>query len=64
MREYNVNNPSRRTSTAYFYFRYKTMQQKESRQNPCKKLEKNSLDAWEKRIEKFTKNIPSVESNI
>jgi len=56
--------PPGRTSTAYFTFVINNAAERIPDKIQVEELENNSVNAWEKRIEKFTKNIPSVESNI
>jgi len=53
-----------KTSTAYFTVVINNTTEKIPDKIQVKELENNSINAWEKRIEKFTKNIPSIESNI
>ena len=64
--EENANTlvPPGRTSTAYFTILINNATEKIPDKILVKELENNSVNTWEKRIEKFTKNIPSVESNI
>jgi len=56
--------PPGKTSTAYFIVVINNATERVPDKIQVKDLENNSINAWEKRIEKFTKNIPSVESNI
>lgn len=56
--------PPGRTSTAFFTVVINHATEKMPDKIKVKEREKNSVNAWEKRIEKFTKNIPSVESNV
>lgn len=53
-----------RTSTAYFTVVINKATERVPDKIQVKELENISINAWEKRIERFTKNIPSVESNI
>lgn len=52
------------SSTSYFTVQISNSEEKLPNKIQVKELEAISIQAWEKRLETYTRNIPSIESNI